>query len=415
MKKLPPLTIGVGDRFGLEGAAQLKAVMEIRKLGFDAAPVWNKSFREHTLVGTTPGDVRAEADEAVRELGWDGPYFVDADHIRLSNVDAFTAASDFFTIDVADSIGKAVDDADCEDFAIRHADLVGKLEVEGLATPLSPTPDALIQAAAKYLGAVRDAGKVYRRILERRGQDDFATEISMDETASPQTPGELLAILAMVADERIPIQTIAPKFSGEFHKGVDYVGDPELFAAEFDADVAIVKFAIGKFGFPPSLKLSVHSGSDKFALYPAIAKSIRKHATGVHIKTAGTTWLEEVAGLAASGPEGLALAKKICLQALPRLDELMAPYAAVLSIDKAKLPPAEVIASWDSDTFVGKLVHDGKSKLYSPDFRQFVHISYSIAAALGAEFTDAVKANHVIVADFVTRNLLDRHLKLLVE
>lgn len=411
MKTLPKITIGVGDRFGLEGEAQLKAVMKIQELGIDAAPVWNKSFREHSLVGTKPEDVRIEADAAVKALGWTNPYFVDADHIRLANVDAFAQASDFFTIDVADSIGQPVPQEECENFAIRHADLVGELKIEGLDTPVKITTEMLLNAAAKYLGAVKDAAAVYKRVLELRGKDDFSTEISMDETTSPQTPAELLAILAAVADEQIPIQTIAPKFSGEFHKGVDYVGDPKLFAAEFDADVAIVKFAIAKWNFPATLKLSVHSGSDKFAIYPAIAKTIRKHNTGVHIKTAGTTWLEEVAGLAASGDAGLAVAKKICLQALPKIDELIAPYATVLSIDKSRLPSAEEIASWDADTFVGKLVHEEDAPLYNPDFRQFVHISYSIAAAMGDEYINAIKANREKVGEFVTYNLFERHLK----
>ncbi len=413
MKTLPSITFGVGDRFGLEGEAQLKAVMAAREIGLDAVPVWNKSFREHSLVGSSPADTRREADAAVAALGWKEPYFVDADHIRLANGDAFVEASDFFTIDAADFIGSPVGEGDCEDFAVRHADLVGSLEIEGLDAPLAVTRDLLVAAAGKYLGAVREAAKVYRRILELRGKDDFATEISMDETSSPQTPAELLAILAAVADEGVPIQTIAPKFSGEFHKGVDYVGDPALFGEEFDADVAIAKFAARRFSLPVNLKLSVHSGSDKFAIYPYIAKSIKRHKTGVHVKTAGTTWLEEVAGLAASGGDGLAVAKRICLEALPKIDELVAPYAAVLSIDRARLPGADEIASWDSATFVGKLVHDESSPLYSPDFRQFVHVSYSVAAALGAVFTDAVKANREKVSEFVTRNIFERHLRLL--
>ncbi len=414
MKKLPRLSFGVGDRFGLEGEAQLRAVMAIRDRGLDAAPVWNKSFREHSLVGTRPEDVRAEADAAVAALGWDGPYFVDADHISLSNVDAFTAASDFFTIDVADAIGRTVPDAECDDFAARHADLVGELRLEGLDAPVVVTHELLASVAARYLAAAREAGCVYRRILERRGVDDFATEVSMDETSDPQRPAELLAILAALADEGVPLQTIAPKFSGEFHKGVEYVGDPARFGAEFDADVAVAAFAVKAFGLPANLKLSVHSGSDKFAIYPSIARSIRRRNAGVHIKTAGTTWLEEVAGLAASGGDGLALAKRICLEALPRLNELAAPYAAVLSIDPSRLPSAEEIASWDSATFVGRLVHDASCPLYSPDFRQFVHISYSVAASLGPVFTDAVKANRDKVGEFVTRNLLERHLSLLV-
>ena len=189
---------------------------------------------------------------------------------------------------------------------------------------------------------------------------------------------------------------------------------PAVDSKEFNDDLAVIAYAVKNYDLQPNLKLSVHSGSDKFSIYPIIAKAIRRFDAGLHLKTAGTTWLEEVAGLAASGGDGLALAKRICLEALPRLDELAAPYAAVLSIAPSRLPSAEEIASWDSATFVGRLVHDASCPLYSPDFRQFVHISYSIAAGLGAVFTDAVKANKAKVGEFVTRNLLERHLSLLV-
>jgi hypothetical protein len=115
----------------------------------------------------------------------------------------------------------------------------------------------------------------------------------MDETDYPQTPVELLIILAAIADEKIPIQTIAPKFTGRFNKGVDYVGDVVQFTREFNEDLAAIAFAITTYGLPENLKLSVHSGSDKFSIYKAIHDAVKKFDAGVHLKTAGTTWLEE--------------------------------------------------------------------------------------------------------------------------
>ena len=120
----------------------------------------------------------------------------------------------------------------------------------------------------------------------------------MDETDSPQTPPELLIILAALADQKIPLQTIAPKFTGRFNKGVDYVGDIKQFEKEFNEDLAVIAYAIQKYGLPPTLKLSVHSGSDKFSIYEPMRKALQKFGAGVHIKTAGTTWLEELIGLA---------------------------------------------------------------------------------------------------------------------
>src|SRR5262249_15231440 len=140
-------------------------------------------------------------------------------------------------------------------------------------------------------------------------------EVSMDETDAPQTPPELLIILAAFADEGIPAQTIAPKFTGRFNKGVDYVGNVAQFEKEFSEDLAVIALAVKNYGLPANLKLSVHSGSDKFSIYPAIRRGIGKFNAGLHIKTAGTTWLEEIIGLAEAGGSGLTLAKEIYAEA----------------------------------------------------------------------------------------------------
>ena len=120
------------------------------------------------------------------------------------------------------------------------------------------------------------------------------------------------------------MQTIAPKFTGRFNKGVDYVGDLAQFEKEFRDDLAVIAFAVQKFGLPANLKLSVHSGSDKFSLYPIMRRALRETGAGLHLKTAGTTWLEEVIGLAEAGGDGLALAKEIYAKALAKKDELCA-------------------------------------------------------------------------------------------
>src|SRR3954451_2668185 len=158
----------------------------------------------------------------------------------------------------------------------------------------------------------------------------------MDETDTPQTPPELLIILAAVAAEKIPAQTIAPKFTGRFNKGVDYVGDLPQFEKEFHDDLAVIAFATERYGLPADLKLSVHSGSDKFSLYPIIRRTLPKFGAGVHVKTAGTTWLEELIGLAEAGGEALALAREIYAYAIDHVDELTAPYASVIDIDGSK-------------------------------------------------------------------------------
>src|SRR5215475_3918814 len=113
-------SFGVGDRFAHQARAQLRACMLAAEQGAEVIPVWNKSHREHMTVGSEPASIRAAADAAVRELGWNKPYHVDADHIRLGTVDGFLASSDFYTLDVADSIGQPAGTDAAKAFADRH-------------------------------------------------------------------------------------------------------------------------------------------------------------------------------------------------------------------------------------------------------------------------------------------------------
>lgn len=408
---LAKYSIGVGDRFAHQAKAQLRACMLAAERGAEVIPVWNKSNREHMIIGTEPTTVRAAADAAVRELGWRKPYHVDADHIRLDTVDRFLPPSDFFTIDVADSIGHPADPTAVKAFADRHGDLAGRVQIPGIAEPFAITRADVERIAGKYLKAVQDAGAIYRKIAAAKGAGTFITEVSMDETDSPQTPPELLLILAAIAGEGVPVQTIAPKFTGRFNKGVDYVGDVAQFEKEFRDDLAVIAFAVAKFGLPANLKLSVHSGSDKFSIYAPIRRAIRDTGAGLHLKTAGTTWLEEVIGLAEAGGAGLELAKEIYTTALTKKDELCAPYAAVIDIDAAKLPTADAVSRWTSEQFVSALRHDPANPAFNPHLRQLIHVGFKVAAKMGDRYLTMLKTCEPSISRNVTGNLYDRHLK----
>ena len=411
MKLLSTYSMGVGDRFGRQGSAQLEAFQRLlAERGVKVSPVWNKSNREHTIIGTRPEAVRREADDAVAQAHWKMPYYVDADHISLKNVDGFLSVSDFFTLDIADFMGEAAEERAVTDFVARHADLIGIHEIEGLTEPVVLTRSELVEIVRGTLSAIQQAGRLYRYISEQKGSADFVTEVSMDETLQPQTPEKLLVILAAIADEEIPAQTIAPKFTGRFNKGVDYVGDPEVFGREFDKDACVVRYAAQRFGLPESLKLSIHSGSDKFSLYPYVAQTLKTRGVGVHLKTAGTTWLEEVAGLAAAGGEGLEVAKEIYARALPRFDELCAPYATVIDIRTERLPQIRDVMSWDGERFVSELRHVQSHPCFNPDFRQFMHVSFKVAAEMGALYQNSLAVNEAVVSRHVTENIYDRHL-----
>ena len=403
-------SFGIGDRFEHQGEAQLRAIKRASENGIQITPVWNKSNREHNIVHSEPSGTRKEANQAVNILGWNGQYLVDADHINLSNVDRFLATSDFFTIDVASCINKPATPESVTAFKQSCSALGSTVYIPGIEAPIHINDELLTSVAGKFLAAVQEAGKIYRRIESAKGVGKFVTEISMDEVDTPQTPVDMFFILKMIADLGIPAQTIAPKFTGRFNKGVDYVGDVEQFALEFEQDILVIDYAVQHFGLPENLKLSVHSGSDKFTIYPVMARIINKYDKGLHVKTAGTTWLEEVIGLALAGGEALDTAKLIYAKALARKEELCAPYADVIDIRTEKLPAIGEVNSWSAEKFAQTLRHIPGHPDYNPDFRQLIHVGYKVASEMGTLYTDLLKKHKDIIGRCVEENIYDRHL-----
>ncbi|KPK85990.1 MAG: hypothetical protein AMS27_06075 [Bacteroides sp. SM23_62_1] len=404
-------SFGIGDRFNHQGKALLKALQMVREAGIEIIPVWNKSNREHQIVKSTPEQTRVEADEAVAALQWDLPYFVDADHISLLNVDKFINHCDFFTIDVADYIGKPPVEEDIEDLIGNSQKYIGKLNIPGIDSEFYITEELLTDIGTKFLNATQEAGKIYRYIKKCRAGKDFIPEISMDEVNDPQTPVELFCILGLLAGEKIPVQTIAPRFTGRFNKGVDYKGDPDRFRLEFEQDLLVIDHAIRIFGLPENLKLSIHSGSDKFSIYPVVGELIRKYDKGIHIKTAGTTWLEEVTGLAKAGDEGLNMAKTIYRNAYARKEELCKPYTTVIEIDESSLPLPDHVDKWDGNKYSNTLRHIPDHPEYNPNFRQLLHVGYKVAAELGEQYINSLEKFSDVIEKNVTENIFERHIK----
>jgi hypothetical protein len=410
MITLSKYSMGIGDRFGMEGTAQLRAFVVARDRDVDITPVWNKSNREHALIGTRPEDVRAEARQACQDCRWQAPYFVDADHVSLANVDKFLDASDFFTIDVADTIGKSADGASIDAYLFDMQRFVGALAVPGIDAPIEVTRGMLSDIAERYLAATQEAGRVYRHIATHKGPGTFVTEVSFDEASVAQTPAELFFILAALAREGVPAATVAPKFSGEFLKGIDYVGDLGRFAREFDDDLAVLALATRTFTLPASLKLSIHSGSDKFSLYPIIRRALARTGAGIHLKTAGTTWLEEVLGLVDVDGAGLAFAKSLYREAYARYDEMAKPYQTVIAIERAALPSPEQVDAWSRRAFVEALEHDRRRPGYNVHVRQLLHISFRIAAERGEVFRALLREHRRGIEGRVSANILNRHM-----
>lgn len=409
--KIEKFSFGMGDRFAHQAKAQLAAVMKAAEQGVEIVPVWNKSNREHVTIGSEPASNPAAAADAVKDLGWSKSHYTDADHINLSTVDRFVDTHDFFTLDVADAIGEAADPAEVEAFVESVSDLIGSLSIPGIEGAVEVSRELVQSTANQYLKAVKLAGEIYRHIVSVKGEGNFVTEVSMDETDSPQTPPELLVILAAIAKEQIPVQTIAPKFTGRFNKGVDYVGDVKQFAKEFEDDLAVIAYVVDKYKLPENLKLSVHSGSDKFSIYQPIREALAKTGAGLHIKTAGTTWLEELIGLAEADGEALDLAKEVYAQAFANSEALCEPYASVIDVDPKQLPSPDEVNGWTASQYVNALRHDPNHPEFNSSFRQLLHVGYKVAAKMGQRYLDMLKKYEESVSRNVTGNLYDRHLK----
>jgi hypothetical protein len=408
--RLPRFTFGIGDRFACSGRAQLRAFPRIDGI----APVWNKSWREHRLIGSEPATVRAAAAAAVAAEGWTGPWFVDADHVGAEALPRFAPHCDFFTLDVAEAMGRRAGPEAVAAFLDRHGDLATTVGWPGMERTLTITRDELAAAAARVLDAAMQAVTLHRQLEALRPDGAYAVEVSLDETDEVQGPAEIVAVLAVLADAGISADTIAPRFPGRFNKGVDYVGDVTAFAQSFAADAAAAAWASTRLGMRNQTRLSVHSGSDKFAIYPAIRAAVTRLGTGLHLKTAGTTWLAEVEGLALAGREGLELAQRIYAGAYAGLAEMVAPYAPVVDISVARLPAPALVANWDGRRFAAALHHDAACPEFNRDFRQLIHVGFPVAARLGGAFTAARRRCADIIDPVVTDNLSARHLRQLL-
>jgi len=409
--KLEKYSFGIGDRFGQQGLAQLEALIKAKEEGIEIVPVWNKSNREHQIIHSSPEDTRREADEAVLALKWKKPYYVDADHINLTTVDPFLEHSNFFTLDVADYIGSDITKDELEEFLKEASIYEGALVIPGIDKPFDVTAQMLKEIAGNFLGAVREAAAIHKHIAAHKGRDSFIAEVSMDEVDAAQSPVELFFILMMIKQFGIPAQTIAPKFTGRFNKGVEYVGDASLFRKEFEEDLLVIDKAVKLFGLPENLKLSVHSGSDKFTIYPIMGELLKKYQKGIHVKTAGTTWLEEVIGLAMAGEDALQMAKDIYSSAYERQDELCGPYASVIDIDPVTLPLPEEVKKWDSVKFATTLRNIPGHPNYHSGFRQLIHVGYKVAAELGEAYLAMIRKHSEIVGEQVKTNIYERHIQ----
>ncbi|GHU91854.1 hypothetical protein FACS1894202_13970 [Clostridia bacterium] len=304
-------TIGLGDRLGIATPGHIRAIAK-----HDVYPVFaQQSVRELTLTNRTFDDVLDCVTFAVYNAGYTRGFGFDGDHLKTEEEisAALKAGCTMITLDCSEHIRKGGADA-----------------------------------AEIYGGAIEFAARIYERFF--RGSEDKADfELSIDETDTPTTPEQHLYIATELKNRGITPVTVAPRFCGEFQKGIDYIGD----LAQFDREIKIHAEIAERFGY----KLSIHSGSDKFSVFPSVGKYTGGH---FHVKTAGTNWLEAMRVVAETDP---ALYREVHKYALARFADAKAYYH--VTTDLARIPDADKLPD-------GKL-----PELFSnDDARQLIHITY---------------------------------------
>ncbi len=296
---LAPLSLtpsfGFGDRLGLATPGHIAAVR-----GTMFAPVFaQQSVRENARTGRTPQQVMDDAKRAVDAAKWVSPWGADADHLKtLEDIPPFVAAGyTFFTVDPGEYVDNSADtdSPNALKQKVKAADW-DELSASYLL-PKDEQPwgnfesESLQRAMVKYGRAIQHAVRMFERLSQMKDRFDF--EVSVDETDSPTTPLEHFFIASELTRLGVRFTSLAPRFIGRFEKGVDYIGDLNALDAEMAKHAAVTKH----FG---TYKLSLHSGSDKFSVYPLIAKHWGKR---IHVKTAGTSYLEALRVLAKYDPD----------------------------------------------------------------------------------------------------------------
>ncbi len=379
-------SFGFGDRLGLATPGHIAA---LRRSACDVQPVFaQQSVRENARTGRTPQQVLDDAKRAVEAAGWDRPWGADADHLKsLDDLPPFVQAGyTFFTVDPGAHVDNA---ADTDSLPVLQEKAKGQNWEELSALYLSEKgkqawgrfePHTLLRALVKYGKAIRHAVAMYRRLSELKESFDF--EVSVDETDAPTTPLEHFFIANELTRAGVKFTSLAPRFPGRFEKGVDYLGD----LAALDAELAKHAAVTAHFG---TYKISLHSGSDKFSVYPLLVKHWGQR---IHVKTAGTSYLEALRVLANHEPD---LFLKI--YALGQAQYETDRHTYHVSAELEKLPVALDLP---------ELLNDFHA-------RQVLHVTYGSAlAAFGAEIQSALRKHAEAYLEALTIHF-EKHLTLL--
>lgn len=357
-------SLGFGDRLGLATPGHIRSMR-----GTHISPVLaQQSIREMKRTGRTPEEVMDAATWGVVQEGYRDTFGSDADHLQQPLDIDRTAAAGFtmFTIDPGEHVDDEADrrapadlaekltkldteslEATADDLRKRYVGQTFALEGGGEVTFDEPT---FLRAAAKYAGAVAHTVRMYRHLCGKRDEGEFELEVSVDETETPTSPAEHYFFAAELKRLGVEWVSLAPRFVGRFEKGVDYIGDLDEFRGSFAEHVAVMR-TLGPY------KISIHSGSDKFSIYPIVAELTESL---VHVKTAGTSYLAALKAIARTDPE---LFREIVAFARDRYETDKATYH--VSADLTRLPE------------LGELPDDSLAELTDHfDARQMLHVTF---------------------------------------
>jgi hypothetical protein len=342
-------SFGLGDRLGIATPGHIKLFETC-----DVYPVFaQQSIRELNLTNRTYEDVLDAVSFAVFREDFQKGFGADGDHLKtVKDVEyALSLGFTMITLDCSDHIKTGITIENAPPLPEKYGDkYLGRKFDIGEGTVLSFAEGDLKRIAAIYGEAVDFAADMYSRFLAN-GKYDADFEISIDETSTPTTPLEHFFVANELTGAGVSFATMAPRFCGEFQKGIDYIGD----LAQFDKEIKIHAVIARHFGY----KLSIHSGSDKFSVFPSIGRETR----GIfHVKTAGTNWLEAMRVAAVTDP---GLYREIHAYALSAFDEARKYYH--VTTDLNKIPPLDTLKDGE---LPGLFNND--------DARQLIHITYGL-------------------------------------
>ena len=357
------LTVGFGDRLGIATPGHVRAVE-----GAPIAPVFaQQSVRENTRVHRSPQQVLDDAMWGVLQTGWRAPWGADADHLKTTeDIDSFCDAGfTFFTIDPSEQVDDSASSALPEALLARvralpwdqlHSTLEDTrqrflghtFQVEGYT--LSFDEDTLLRALAKFGRAIAQVARMAWHLKQSAAGRGYDLEVSVDETEQPTSPEEHYLIASELGRLEVPFTSLAPHFVGRFEKGVDYIGDLGEFERSFALHAAIARH----FG---NYRLSLHTGSDKLSVYPIAARLSRGM---LHIKTAGTSYLEALRVIAQVDP---ALFRKVLQISIARYEIERTTYHVSASPDR--LPDPATLEDNELQGYLDQF-----------DSRQILHVGY---------------------------------------